>query len=532
MSTTPDPWAVLELDRATATERDVKRAYARLLKRHRPDQDPEGFQRANDAYLRALSELADAAAGTAAEASTGGVSAAGTGQAPGDSADSTPVVTQEPSRQAASPETTPDPAGHAEHGPRSLHDFLQLPEEFLTAFEALKERLQRGSQLPEVPEFNVLRNMVRENPALIPPWVSVLEGLFTTGPGLKLLPQLQTNDVHLLMLRGESACAARIMVAFRDDPALLNRLTQLANLMVARKDAADPSMLAAVHFTARLAAFHLPQISVRLADELYRETSPGVRERIVREIETRSAAGRIFTSLPHALRRFWEHQLFESGEEATDWNAPGNASALRALFLDCDQSWEGWPLVAQLVPREVLEETLRRERGKTGDSTTSSWNSPRVFKTLSGRTYATVPQAGPERRRVGFRGLAWFLTSHLGFSSAAALVILAGAFFLGSFGTHAYPPTSTPQSSSSPSSTWFDRPNQSAFPNPKTLEMLDRSIDLRGSEKGKSSGVPGTRSSLTTQSDESGRVPELSTPSLQYSAPYPSSPEQGGWLRQ
>lgn len=38
-----------------ADERTIKRAYARLLKRHRPDDDPEGFQRLNEAYQAALS---------------------------------------------------------------------------------------------------------------------------------------------------------------------------------------------------------------------------------------------------------------------------------------------------------------------------------------------------------------------------------------------------------------------------------------------------------------------------------------------
>ena len=40
-----------------ADEREIKRAYARLLKSHRPDEDPEGFQRVNQAYQSALDEL-------------------------------------------------------------------------------------------------------------------------------------------------------------------------------------------------------------------------------------------------------------------------------------------------------------------------------------------------------------------------------------------------------------------------------------------------------------------------------------------
>lgn len=47
---------LLELSQA-ATERDLKRAYARLLKLHRPDTDSETFQRLRQAYECALADL-------------------------------------------------------------------------------------------------------------------------------------------------------------------------------------------------------------------------------------------------------------------------------------------------------------------------------------------------------------------------------------------------------------------------------------------------------------------------------------------
>lgn len=48
-----DAFATLGLTR-DADERAIKRAYAALLRVHRPDDDPVGFQRINDAYQRAL----------------------------------------------------------------------------------------------------------------------------------------------------------------------------------------------------------------------------------------------------------------------------------------------------------------------------------------------------------------------------------------------------------------------------------------------------------------------------------------------
>lgn len=44
------PFAVLGLDPASCDEAAVKAAYARLVRQHRPDRDPEGFRRIRDAY--------------------------------------------------------------------------------------------------------------------------------------------------------------------------------------------------------------------------------------------------------------------------------------------------------------------------------------------------------------------------------------------------------------------------------------------------------------------------------------------------
>ena len=52
-----DPFVLLELDRDTATEKDVKRAYARRLKVTRPDEDPQGFMALRNAMEYALNDI-------------------------------------------------------------------------------------------------------------------------------------------------------------------------------------------------------------------------------------------------------------------------------------------------------------------------------------------------------------------------------------------------------------------------------------------------------------------------------------------
>src|SRR5688500_2495951 len=48
-----DPFEVLGIA-PTDDEREIKRAYARLIKVHRPDRDPTGFERVHRAYEAAL----------------------------------------------------------------------------------------------------------------------------------------------------------------------------------------------------------------------------------------------------------------------------------------------------------------------------------------------------------------------------------------------------------------------------------------------------------------------------------------------
>ena len=47
------PWHVLGIARGSSLA-EVKKAYARLLRQHRPDQDPVGFRRLRDAYELAV----------------------------------------------------------------------------------------------------------------------------------------------------------------------------------------------------------------------------------------------------------------------------------------------------------------------------------------------------------------------------------------------------------------------------------------------------------------------------------------------
>lgn len=66
-----NPFALLGLS-ADADEAQIKRAYAKLLRSHRPDDDPAGFQRLNEAYRQCLERAQRRAAAEAAMAVAAG----------------------------------------------------------------------------------------------------------------------------------------------------------------------------------------------------------------------------------------------------------------------------------------------------------------------------------------------------------------------------------------------------------------------------------------------------------------------------
>lgn len=64
-----NPWKLFGLDPNTATEKEIRATYARLLKSNRPDVDPDGFHRVHGAYLTTLQFVRNRLLGTLIHAS-------------------------------------------------------------------------------------------------------------------------------------------------------------------------------------------------------------------------------------------------------------------------------------------------------------------------------------------------------------------------------------------------------------------------------------------------------------------------------
>jgi hypothetical protein len=432
-----DPWALLELDRKVAGEREVKRAYARLLKLHRPENDPEGFRRVNGAYQAALMDLAR------------GVEPSGQAElTPGDPAElanvSEPILTETDAVPEAVPITL------REVDPVVLASFEETREN-------LFKRLEMVAASTQVPQFTRLRNLVRQHPELADRWVVVMRRLVQGPEWQMVVSGLHAEDVWLLMREGEGQFAAQVMLQWREDPVLLGRFGTMGNLLLQQKEGLDhPDRLQAMHFTARTVAFYVPEVSARLADELFRQSGPGVRERIVNDIEVRSAAGKMFHRFALPVRRFWEEQLFDSDTEEADWSDPRKLSALREVVSACPAEWEGWGVVSQVVPDEVLQPMLAQRR-----------EPKRIYDT----------ELAPDRP--------WY-ASFWGSENwrwIAALVIIKGFFFI-------LKPDKSPPPSTSPSAPHSYPSARPEYRESQSTLKAQRLLDELRAERLKAKGLP------------------------------------------
>ncbi|WP_434113132.1 J domain-containing protein [Paraburkholderia caffeinilytica] len=128
------PWDVLGIA-ANADERTVRRAYARLLKQQRPDEDAEAFQRLRYAYESALQMASQGATEKIGEASV---------PTPG----STPGPVAAPvSRTTPAAQKTPQPSGFIEaqpeaqpREPNAFENAVQLWQDFAAQRDQLQSR--------------------------------------------------------------------------------------------------------------------------------------------------------------------------------------------------------------------------------------------------------------------------------------------------------------------------------------------------------------------------------------------------------
>lgn len=307
------PWSILTLDPDTATVRDVKRAYAMLLKVHRPDADPIGFQRIHGAYQMALAMLGN-----------------------------------HDQRETTRLELEPNPSA-SEPTPPAI-----APPSPLAQLEANVREAATGKDSAALNSaLKSLQLAVRNHPDRIPEWGAFLCSQFpdTNEP----FQHLEAEDVFLLMEAGCHALPLRMLEWWWK----INRtkhLKSLAERCLSRYPAFDEP--AAVHIQARLVlllAFIDAESAQKLANLTYPKLPPHSRSMIMNAIDERIGMGDLFSSIPYTTRRFWEERIFPPEPDQVSWPEQETRQHFLTAASEKTDEWPPLQIMQHIMPKPLFD---------------------------------------------------------------------------------------------------------------------------------------------------------------------------------
>ena len=308
------PWSLLGLAGDAATERDIKKAYARLVKQHRPDPDPEVFQRVHEAYKVALAILQE-----------------GTAEA---------AVSQE---TAAVEESRP-----------------LLPEEFRQAAASAQEAQEAGDRPQLEHHLGTLRRLAHEDRRLIPVWEQALLTVFSEN----FQHLIREYDLHEL-IEGRCEILPEAMVSYWKATGQTSLLIALGKFMLRRQPPFDdpPTVLLQARVAIFVAFAQLP-LAENLANAVFPRLSPQMRNWVMPRLENRLALAKIFHGLPSEQQQYWEKQLCPDDEENVAWNQEELTCEFRLLTQRCPADWPGYQVLSAALPENIYQQLLFKHRPK------------------------------------------------------------------------------------------------------------------------------------------------------------------------
>lgn len=305
------PWEVLGVDPDTADRDSIRRAYVSLIKRHRPDRQPERFQEIRGAYELALSLLAFAE---------------GAGLSLSDleiHADDglTPIGIQEPIDEGGSPDPTHAPM-EAEPNPEAAEDAPASAYETApnAAPDRLSERLEsalRGGDDTEA--AHILRDARRRFGAspTSNPWFYELAAsapeVYVRAFGNEVTAE---DAVEAACTHGFEFTAAVLSIWLRTGS--WKPLTLLADLVLERGRQGDPAgsnLPLAMALCAAALALTDEARARRLVAEAHHLLAPAWRDRALHEADVRLRISAELEDLPVEDRRQLAAALAMENEE-------------------------------------------------------------------------------------------------------------------------------------------------------------------------------------------------------------------------
>lgn len=316
-----EAWHLLKLNPETATPKDVKAAYARLLKSHRPDRDPEGFRRVREAYEQAMARFADA---------------------PPDRRSVRPEpLTPEPLTPEPPPYVVPSlplpsqadqPEGEAWKLARArLAKALATGETPVIqhAFEAFV-RQSRIDRMPMRQEAAALLAVLGSEAAALGKFVSPAWLVRCLEHGLPEIPRQVVDN----------------WVTSENTPSLLALGEELAESI--RHVESDDS-LEVIAVLVRATVFWDVHLACCILDRVEPLMPPSGVKFLQDRTDPELALGRMFSTVPQQHRRFWE-KLVHRDKTPVDWKSREVKEALAWLRENRGASWDGYEVVRPLLP--------------------------------------------------------------------------------------------------------------------------------------------------------------------------------------
>jgi len=354
-----DPWSILGLRSDTADEKQVRTAYARLLKVHRPDQDPEGFQQLRTAYEQALEWLRFRTLSDEDEEPDDVVKV----ELEPDVV--LPVVSDSihvlPSSWAAGEVPvlpyklgqTPHPEQRKQQRPER-----NWPREWSYSLESLDRALLGETRHLDVIAVALRALAVDVAECGIPAFAleCILSDAFDTDAGLFGM----TVPVAILSQLLQGGCIAFLKRAVNaleqaGDPA---RITQMAQKLDDCLAEASSPRTAEVYFrVAGLAALHKPFVAQSILRKLKGFLDASAYSAKFDSLHTAITHGMALRDLAQDYRLFWAQRL-EHPEAVCDWKAETSAHALMNVVVLGPQ-WAGCPLVQGVVPADVWRDAWK-----------------------------------------------------------------------------------------------------------------------------------------------------------------------------
>lgn len=334
-----DPWQILILDRHTATEKDVKAAYARLLKQHRPDTDPEGFRRVREAYESALIWLRDRS--ERPEVSYVEQPAENQDEGGGQSG-SLPVVFED----LPLPADAQEALAEVEHAAGAGN--VEQLEAALTSFQ---ERCDEGA----------VSGISR---------ATALERAFQ-GRVKDLAAGVSDAFLLRLMDLGEMNLPHLVISAWVEEENRW-RLVQLAEVLQEQaRSLSSPDGAMLMSRVGMLIGLEQPETATALANAAYPHLPVDGRAQLMAQLEQEAALGRIFSDVSPEMKPFWFDRVRRGGVDH-DWDSQDAMTALEDLITRNRYQWQGWGVVRQLMPEAswgMVEARLRNQAQQVANST-------------------------------------------------------------------------------------------------------------------------------------------------------------------